>query len=121
MTSPTVSLPSEYRLDQGSRDEILISLLKLVGIPETEATVICIRDESGQGEFSPVRVLSRLSPCEDDTDNAWREEEVWRVPLRTRMETSEMIGYSWISLDTASNVLSTREIEMLSIASSYSP
>ncbi|GMR42112.1 hypothetical protein PMAYCL1PPCAC_12307 [Pristionchus mayeri] len=117
LTSPTVSLPSEYRFDQGSRDETLLSLLKLIGIPENEATVLCIRDETGKDESSPVKVLSRISPCEDDTDNAWREEEVWKVGLRTRIVTSEMIGYSWMSVDEASSVLSPREVELVSTSS----
>ncbi|CAI2348476.1 unnamed protein product [Caenorhabditis sp. 36 PRJEB53466] len=99
-------IPNEWHLENSSKDEHLTSILKMIGISDSDAHMFSMRrlDSSivtadkriPSNDTSPAHLASEVAENENDTDNAWTEHDVWAISLRERRILSSIIGYSWL-------------------------
>ncbi|WKY02952.1 hypothetical protein Q1695_016335 [Nippostrongylus brasiliensis] len=117
------SLPNEPHPESGSKDEHLASLLRTVGLPESDAQLFSMRrlDSSvidscetvPPTDTSPVHI-DRLAVEHDiDTDHAWTEHDIWAISLRKRIVLQAMIGYRWHPLSSSTSLLLNVHAELL--------
>ncbi|KAH7703119.1 TRP cation channel protein [Aphelenchoides avenae] len=96
-------LPSEWQYGSASVTDFLLRILEEVGV-----TVIDVRSLSNDGRL-PVRdaqeSVAHVSigplPSDEDTDNAWRESDVWSIDL-TGMDAvkATLDNYEWTAPDS---------------------
>ncbi|ULU02176.1 hypothetical protein L3Y34_002029 [Caenorhabditis briggsae] len=100
------NIPNEWHLENSSKDEHLTSILKMIGVSDSDAHMFSMRrlDSSivtadkriPSNDTSPAHLASEVAENENDTDNAWTEHDVWAISLRERRILTTIIGYSWL-------------------------
>ncbi|KHJ91906.1 hypothetical protein OESDEN_08214 [Oesophagostomum dentatum] len=116
------NLPNEPHPESGSKDEHLASLLRTVGLPESDAQVFSMRrldssivDSSEtvpSTDTSPAHIARFAIEHDIDTDHAWTEHDLWAISLRNRKVLNTVIGYFWHPLSSPTS-LSATHTEML--------
>ncbi|KIH44807.1 hypothetical protein ANCDUO_25164 [Ancylostoma duodenale] len=86
------NLPNEPHPESGSKDEHLASLLRTIGLPESDAQVFSMRrldssivDSSElvpTTDTSPAHIARLAIEHDIDTDHAWTEHDLWAISLR---------------------------------------
>ncbi|VDO61095.1 unnamed protein product [Heligmosomoides polygyrus] len=104
------NLPNEPHPEGGSKDEHLASLLRTIGLPESDAQVFSMRRldssiiDSSEAvpttDTSPAHIAKLAIEHDIDTDHAWTEHDLWAISLRNRRVLQSIIGYSWHPLNT---------------------
>ncbi|CAB3403301.1 unnamed protein product [Caenorhabditis bovis] len=120
------SLPNEWHLEHSSKDDNLTSLLKMIGISDSDAhmfsmrridsSIVSIDKRMSSGETSPAHIASEVVDGDNDTDNAWTEHDIWAVSLRDRRILSSIIGYSWVQTSAARGTISAWQEELVAKA-----
>nr|CDJ89801.1 CRE-CED-11 protein [Haemonchus contortus] len=105
------NLPNEPHPESSSKDEHLASLLRTIGLPESDAQVFSMRrldssiiDSSETvppTDTSPAHIARLAIEHDIDTDHAWTEHDLWAISLRDRKVLDSAIGYNWHSIDSA--------------------
>ncbi|KAK6023572.1 hypothetical protein OSTOST_10639 [Ostertagia ostertagi] len=105
------NLPNEPHPESSSKDEHLASLLRTIGLPESDAQVFSMRrldssiiDSSETvpaTDTSPAHIARLAIEHDIDTDHAWTEHDLWAISLRNRKVLQSAIGYSWYSIGSA--------------------
>ncbi|EYC40956.1 hypothetical protein Y032_0588g358 [Ancylostoma ceylanicum] len=116
------NLPNEPHPESGSKDEHLASLLRTIGLPESDAQVFSMRrldssivDSSElvpTTDTSPAHIARLAIEHDIDTDHAWTEHDLWAISLRNRRVLHSIIGYFWHPLSSPTSLSATHE-EML--------
>ncbi|RCN43879.1 hypothetical protein ANCCAN_10151 [Ancylostoma caninum] len=116
------NLPNEPHPESGSKDEHLASLLRTIGLPESDAQVFSMRrldssivDSSElvpTTDTSPAHIARLAIEHDIDTDHAWTEHDLWAISLRNRRVVHSIIGYFWHPLSSRTSLPATHE-EML--------
>uniref|UniRef100_A0A8R1EDE1 Protein transport protein sec16 n=1 Tax=Caenorhabditis japonica TaxID=281687 RepID=A0A8R1EDE1_CAEJA len=117
------SVPNEWHLENSSKDEHLTSILKMIGISDSDAHMFSMRrlDTSivtadkriPSNDTSPARLASQVAENENDTDNAWTEHDVWAISLRERRILPTIIGYSWLPTSAIRGTLPTWQADLV--------
>ncbi|KAK6744618.1 hypothetical protein RB195_011381 [Necator americanus] len=99
------NLPNEPHPESNSKDEHLASLLKTIGLPESDAQVFSMRrlDSSivdptetvPTTDTSPAHIARFAVEHDIDTDHAWTEHDLWAISLRNRRVLETIMGYFW--------------------------
>ncbi|KAF1761105.1 hypothetical protein GCK72_009359 [Caenorhabditis remanei] len=100
------NVPNEWHLENSSKDEHLTSILKMIGVSDSDAhmfsmrrldsTIVTADKRIPSNDTSPAHLASEVAENENDTDNAWTEHDVWAISLRERRILTSIIGYSWL-------------------------
>ncbi|CAJ0597210.1 unnamed protein product [Cylicocyclus nassatus] len=116
------NLPNEPHPESGSRDEHLASLLRTIGLPESDAQVFSMRrldssiidstEKVPTTDTSPTHIARLAVEHGIDTDHAWTEHDLWAISLRNRRVLTTTMGYFWHPISSPLS-LSTTHTEML--------
>ncbi|KAJ1370019.1 hypothetical protein KIN20_031652 [Parelaphostrongylus tenuis] len=116
------NLPTDSQPEKSVRDEHLESLLRTIGLSESdvqgfstrrpERFIVDSSETVSTSETSPVHIATMAIEYDIDTDHAWTEHDVWAIALRNRKVMSSIVGYIWHPIN-APITLSTIHQEMI--------
>ncbi|KJH50729.1 hypothetical protein DICVIV_03075 [Dictyocaulus viviparus] len=127
------NLPNNYHYENGTKDEYLASLLRTIGVAESDAQVklklfstrqprcsfVDSSDSVATTDTNPLHIATLTVEQDIDTDHAWTEQDLWAIVLKNRKVLSSIVGYSWHSVNSLTSLSTIHQETVLKVLKAY--